>query len=88
MKIKLHIEQLILDGLPVARSQRSLLQRTVERELINLLATGSLSDDLRAGGAVATRRAGNIRIGKGIRTEALGKQIAGAVYGGIGNSKK
>ncbi len=88
MKIKVHIERLVLHGLPVSRSQGRLVQTTVERELAQLLANGGLSDGLRAGGALPALPAKNIRLEKNGQPGCVGKQIAGAVYGGIGRDKR
>jgi hypothetical protein len=88
MKIKVHIERLVLHGLPVSRSQGHLVQATLERELTQLLANGGLSDGLRAGGAVPALPAKNIRLQKDTQPGSVGKQIAGAVYGGIGSNRR
>jgi hypothetical protein len=88
MKIRFHIERLILDGLPVSWSQRHLVQRAVQRELTQLLAGGGLSEELRAGGAVPALRAGSIRLEKGSQPGSVGQKIAGAVYGGIGRNRR
>ena len=87
MKIRLKIERLILDGLPIANAEGPLVQAAVETELARLLADGGLSRELQAGGAVPALRGGNIQVDKGSRPAAMGKQIAGAVYGGIGNKR-
>ena len=43
MNIKLHIERLVLDGLPVTRSQGPLVQAAMEAELARLMAEGGLA---------------------------------------------
>jgi len=87
VKIRLKIERLILDGLPVAHAQGPLVRAAVETELTRLLAAGGVSRELRAGSAVPGVRGGDIRVDQASRPAGLGKQIAGAVYGGIGNKK-
>jgi hypothetical protein len=87
MNIKVHIERLILDSLPIAHAQGPLVRAAVETELARMLADGGLSRELRAGGAVPVLSGGNIQVDKESRPAAMGKQIAGAVYGGIGNRK-
>ena len=82
--IAIHIERLILDGLPVTRSQGPLLQAAIEAELARLLATDGLSPELQAGGAVPALKAGNIQIASDNNPNQLGQQIAQAVHGGIG----
>lgn len=84
MNIKLHVERLILDGLPVANAERPLLQAAVEAELARLLAEGGLSPALQGGGARPSLRAGGIELQGEGNPANLGAQIAGAVYEGMG----
>lgn len=84
MSISLHIERLILDGLPVPHRQRSQLQAALEAELARLLAAGGLSIDLYTGGTLAGMKAGEIHVQDGENPAQLGKRIAQAVYRGIG----
>ncbi len=84
MNINLHIERLVLDGVAVAPGERPRLQAAVETELARLLAEGGLSEELRGGGAVPSVRAGGIRLTGQGDAAGLGRQIAGAVYRGIG----
>ena len=88
MKIRLHIERLVLDGLPVSGLQGPVVQAAVERELTHLLTGSGLSHEFRAGGAVPNLRSRNIRLEQGSQPQAVGRQIAGAVYSGIGNHTK
>jgi hypothetical protein len=87
MRIDLHIERLILDGLPVTSLQGPQLRAAIEKELARLLVEQGLSDELRGGIAVPGVRAGSIRFGRDERPERLGQSIARAVHEGIGNSK-
>ena len=88
MKINLHIERLVLDGLPVTSMQGPQVRAAVERELARLLAAHGLSHELRGGIAVPRVRAGAIEIGKERQPARLGQSIARAVHEGIGNSSK
>lgn len=87
MKLNIHIECMVLDGLPVTRAQGPRVQKAVERELTRLLGAGGLSRDLRAGGAVPDVRAGGFEVAQHNHSDGLGKQIARAVYGGIGGRR-
>ena len=87
MKITLHIERLILDGLPVGRSQGHMVRSAVERELTHILADRCLSRELRTGGAIPALRGGNIRVDRRSQPVTVGKQIAGAVHRGIGSKR-
>lgn len=80
--IKVHIERLVLEGLPVGRSQGPLVQAAVQAELSRLLTEGGLGPELAAGGAVPSVPAESIRLG-GSGPGEMGRQIARSVYGGI-----
>ncbi len=84
MNINVHIERLILDGLPIARNQGPLVQVAVEAELARLLAADGLAANLLAGGALAHVQAGSIQLTGEGNPGQLGQQVAQAVYGGIG----
>lgn len=80
--IRVHIERLVLEGLPVERSQGPLVQAAVEAELSRLLAQGGLGPQLAAGGAVPSVPAEGIRFEGGSPAQ-MGRQIARSVYGGM-----
>lgn len=84
MRVVVHIERLILDGLAPADLDAAQLGIAIEAELGRLLAEGGVSPELMGGGALATLRGGAID-GAARGAGALGAQIAGAVYSGIGN---
>jgi len=83
MSIHLHIERLVLDGLPLEAAQGPAVQAAVEAELTRLLADRGLTPGLRFGGAVAMARGSDIRIADGDTPARLGEKIAGAVHGGV-----
>jgi hypothetical protein len=85
MKIHLHIDRLVLDGIPV--DQPRALRAALEKELTSRLRRGGLSQEIHSGGAVPSIRGGAIDIGHSPTSPRLGTQIAGAVYRGIGASK-
>jgi hypothetical protein len=84
MNINIHIDKLVLDGLNIPHSQRSLLQATLEAELGRLLENGELAPGLLAGGTVPNVSAGNIELMQENNPTLLGQQLAQAVYGGLG----
>ena len=84
MNINLHIERLVLDGVPVAQGREPVVRAAVEAELTRLLAADGLASDLAAGGALPRIQAGEIQLAGADNSEQLGRQIARAVYGGIG----
>lgn len=83
MNVDLHIERLILEGIDLDPAHRPVLQAALEAELGRLIAAGGVGG-LAAGGAVPAVRAGGIEMGGDGDPAQLGRQIAGAVYGGIG----
>jgi len=84
VNVKLHIDRLVLDGIDLKGAQRSVLQAAVEAELARLLAEGGVGETWAAGGAVPVVRADGFQMSGERNPEQLGRQIAGAVYGGIG----
>ena len=84
------IDRLILEGIDLPSSAGPRLAAGVSAELGRLLAEGGLSGELSAGGArravSGTPRAGGaVELGAGAADPAaLAAQIAGAIYGGLG----
>lgn len=80
-KIELHIEELILHGFEPGNHHA--IGEAVESELERLLTEGGLAHELTLGGVVPFVRADGIRLSSTIPVH-IGRQIAKAVYGGIG----
>lgn len=90
MNVRLHIERLVLDGILVAPDQRPHLQAAIEQELTRLLSTGGsegagagINAEFQNGGSFYSVRAGQINILPDSGPAEIGRQIAGAVHGGI-----
>jgi hypothetical protein len=81
MSINLHIERLILDGLPMSRNHGSLVQAAVETELARLLAERGMSHS--SGVAVPYLSANSIAVTRENKPAQLGHQIAQAVYNSL-----
>jgi hypothetical protein len=81
MTIRVHIERLVLEGLPISRNDGPAVQAAVEGELARLLAgnTPSLS-----GGATPRVSAPAVALGGNDSPAQVGRQIARSVYGGLG----
>jgi hypothetical protein len=84
MAIRVHIERLVLDGLPIDRRQGVQVQVALERELARLLTMSGLHPELASGRAVPSIQADRINLGLEVSPTRLGQQIARSVYGGIG----
>jgi hypothetical protein len=87
MKINLHIERLIVDGLPLEQGDGARLQAAVERELARLLAGGQRVTRLRADAATAHASGGSFTLAEPADAARVGRQIAGAVHAGIENTR-
>lgn len=86
MNVRLHIERLILDDLPLRGSQRALVQGAVEQELARLIEVNGVGPDTMAGGARASVPHTVMNMSESASPVQLGRQIAQAVYQGIGTS--
>lgn len=87
MSVNVHIERLILDGLPANQAQGSIIGAAVETELARLLAAGGLGPSLQSGGAWPSVPAGAIQL-VATTPVALGRQIAQGVFQGIGRENQ
>lgn len=87
MNIRLHIDRLVLEGLPLTGHQGTLVQAAVERELGRLLGTGQLNSQLVSGSAIPALQGGMIQAANVIGPVRFGAQIAGALHSGIGDRK-
>ncbi len=83
MNIELHIERLILDGLPIEQRHSKEVKAAVEAGLTRLLTENGLSTEGIVGGAVPLLRAEAIQLTNEVGATQLGAQIAQSVYGGI-----
>ncbi len=83
MNVNLHIERLILDGLPFEARHRAALQAEIEIELARLLTGNGVASTWQSGGAVPSVRADAIQMTTQSSPEEIGRQIAGSIYGGI-----
>jgi len=79
--IHLHIERLVLEGLPVSHHQGALVQAALEMELTRLLGEGNLS--ALSGGAVPHLPVASIQLANDNKPASMGRQIAQAIYGGL-----
>lgn len=84
MNIIVHIERLILDGVPVPHRHRSQLQAALERELARLIAADGLTIDVQTSGVLPRVSGGEMRLEGDENPSRLGTQIARAIYKGIG----
>ena len=84
MNINLHIERMILDGLPMSDDQRALVQAAVQTELVGLLSTDGLA--ITSSDAVAQITAGEVHFQPDATARQLGRQIARSVHAQLNQS--
>ncbi len=77
--IELHINEFVLHGLPLTRSQGSVVRAAVESELVRLLTERGLRPS--SAGTASPLSAGVIPLTEDSGPAHLGQQIAQAVYG-------
>lgn len=82
MNINLHIERLVLDGLPIGSGQGQQVRHALERELASLLAAGG-AGAIHSGGLLHRVQAPGMALQADVRPAQLGGQIAGAIYGAL-----
>jgi hypothetical protein len=85
MKIDLHIERLILDGLPAHNTQGPHLGAAIQAELTRSLESHGLSPELRSGIALPHIQGGQFQLGNHPQPATVGRKIAQAVHQGIGH---
>ena len=86
MNINLHIERLILDGLPLEAKDSATIRATVEVELARLLTENNVAANWQTGGAVPNVRSNAIELTTQSSPAQIGRQIAGSIYGSIGKT--
>ena len=80
MKINLHIERLVLEGLPLERSHGPLVQSAVQQELARLLGFNGIAPGFISGGAMPHAQGGEMQFAREANPRQLGTQIAQSVH--------
>lgn len=83
MRINLHIERLVIEGLPLEQAHASLVQSAVQQELAQLLGSKGIAPALMTGGAMSQAQGSNLRVGRESSPRQLGTQIANSVHEGL-----
>jgi hypothetical protein len=79
--LDLYVEELVLHGFPAG--DRYVIAEAVERELARLFTEQGASSFLAQGGTIDRLNGGSFAVAPVAKPEALGAQIAQAVYGGL-----
>ena len=77
--VSLHIERLVIEGVPLSMGQAAQLERAVQHELTRLLQREGIGPSLH-GGAVPALSAPAIHISSPFQPVRLGRQIAHSVH--------
>jgi hypothetical protein len=85
-RLVVHIERLVLEGLPLRAADGPLVQAALETELARLLAEGDLASAFDGGGAIASLPPVDLASPAAPEPPALGVQVAHALYGTLGPS--
>jgi hypothetical protein len=83
MTIRVHIDRIVLEGLPVRNREGPAVKMAVEQELARLFTEGGLSSGLASGGAFPDVPGRTMTISD-TSPRKIGTEIARSVYGGIG----
>jgi len=80
MSVRLHIEHLVLDGLPLEAADGPAVRTAVEAELTRLLTESGLGPGLRNGGAYDAAPGAELRLSPTPGPGAVGRQIGAAAH--------
>jgi hypothetical protein len=84
MNVRLHIERLVFDGVPVSEASLPQVQAAIEQQLTGLIADRGLAAGLMANQTVPLIDGGELRLSADGGDAVLGRRIASALYEGIG----
>jgi hypothetical protein len=87
MNIRLHIEELVIEGFGARSGDVRTLKGAVQSELARLLRVEGVGSDLRQSGAVPRVAADPLRVEVKPSPRQLGMGIARSVYGGFGRGR-
>lgn len=82
--VNLQIEQIVLNGIDLAPSQRADLQAEVAAELSRLVKAKGLPTHLQEGGTIPTLPA-KLNLAENLNPRQMGQQIAQSIYQGMGS---
>lgn len=83
MRINLHIERLVLEGLPLHRRESSHVQAAVQQELTRILSLNGIAPHLQGGVAMPRAQGSNLQFAREASPRQLGTQIANSVHEGL-----
>jgi hypothetical protein len=87
MRVRVHIERLILDGLPLGGLDGPRLQAALSEELTRLIGAQGISAELRNGGAYPSLPTEALFLARDENPRRLGTRVAKAVFSRIGGQR-
>jgi hypothetical protein len=87
VNINVHIERLILDGLPVEACDSALVRAAVEAKLVRLLSERGIPSDLQTGVNKARILAPPLRLNSSTHAKEVGTQIGAGIYSAFAGLK-
>lgn len=84
MNIELHIDRLVLEGLPLESRQGPQLREAIESELQQLLQSHGLAANMQTEQTIRRIQAPVIQFSRSPQVQSLGQHIAHSIYSGIG----
>ena len=88
MSIRVHVESLVLEGLPLSPVERTRLERALVAELTRSLGEGDFANGLGRHGAVPGLSAADIRVDAGNGGASIGAQLGRTIYGALASVKR
>ncbi len=88
MSISIHIERLVLDGLPLQPGDGTLLQATVEAEVSRLFSEGGIPGDLQHSGNQARVSAPVLHLNSTSDAKLLGVQLGEGIYSAVAGQNR
>jgi hypothetical protein len=83
VNINLHIERLVLEGVPLRAGGGSIVQAAIESEMRRLMTAGDSNPSVLNGRALPVLRAPSIQADAGCDARALGRYIARSIHAGV-----
>ena len=85
MKINLHIERLIVEGMSLTAREKDQLSSAIRQQLLGQLTERGLAADLNGLAGQRTVNGGAMSLMDADQPGAIGQKIGTAIYRGIGN---
>ncbi|WP_437674835.1 hypothetical protein [Sorangium sp. So ce131] len=85
MRLNVHIEQLVVEGLDMEGQEPHRLRAALQQELARLLASGGLEAGIPEARSLSSVTGPELRLGRDDGARRWGRQIAAAVYASLGS---